>query len=257
MHRSLHWSFFLICILSSAVLNARNEPDDVAMLMHLDKQQPQALSFFVRNAPLEVVTSPDKPVKFGPLPNGVTAHLTNVGHLAGCQLFAIRYLTDTRLENGNDGAIGLLLLCSVKNAPNQYAPLYVAWGADEGLVDDYSVSEVRHFKEFSFIWLRTDTSGTADTILRTAITAPDAQTPLHEYEMFADIDPLTKLEKQGWEYWHRGNYFVEDSLTWHYHIYKDPSKDKKYTGPPQRLVRVRYTFRKGKLYPGKIEEDEE
>jgi len=239
------------------VVCASGEDTDVAVLLQLDKQQPQSLPFFIRHAPTEPIESPDKPVAFGPLPDGVTSHLTEVGYLAGRHLFAIRYLSDSRLLSGNNGAIGFVLLCCTKEDPPQFAPLYVAWGEDEGFVDDYSVSPVRQFGDFSYIWLRTDTSGTANTIIRTAITAPDAQTPLQAYEMFADTDPLAILEKQGWELWHRGNYFDEDSLTWHYHIYRDPAKGGTNEDYPHRLVHVGYSFRDGKLRPGKIEEDEE
>jgi hypothetical protein len=247
----------LLALVTSTFLRAAEGPQEEFTLLQLDKQPTEALPFFVRRAPVEAVASPTEPTKFEPLPEGITAHLTEVGHLAGRRLFAIRYLADSRLVHGNDGAVGFVLLCSVQSDPPRFAPLIVAWGEDEGIIDDYSVSPVRQFGDFSFVWVRRDYSGTADSIGRTAVTAPNATTPLRAYPLFADTDPLAELFKQGWELWHRGNSFDEETLTWHYHIYRDPTKATQKDEYPHRQLRVRYKFRDGKLWPEKPEDDED
>jgi hypothetical protein len=253
----IRYCSILLALFASICLRAAEEPQEEFTLLQLDKQPTEALPFFVRRAPTEAVTNPNEPTKFEPLPEGITAHLTEVGYLAGRRLLAIRYLADSRLVHGNDGAVGLVLLCSVRSDPPLFAPLIVAWGEDEGIVDDYSVSPVRRFGDFSFIWVRRDYSGTAHWIGRVAVTAPDATTPLRVYSLFAETDPLTELTKQGWELWHRGNGFDEETLTWHYHIYRDPAKTSQKDESAHRLMRVRYKFQDGKLRPEKPEVDDD
>ncbi len=245
-----------LALVASTCLRAADEGQEEFTLLQLDKQPTETLAFFVRRAPAEAVSSPTEATWFQPLPEGITAHLSDIRYLAGRQLFAIRYLADSRLMQGNDGAVGLVLLCSVPSDPPRFAPLIVAWGDDEGAIDDYSVSPVRQFGDFSFIWVRRDYSGTANSIARMAITAPDPTTPLRAYPLFADTDPFDELIAQGWKLWHRGNHFDEDTLTWHYHLYRDPAKATQKDEYPHRQIRVRYKFRDGKLHPEKPEDDE-
>src|SRR5688572_29953991 len=123
----LRYCFFLLALFASVCLHAANEPEQEFTLLQLEKQPTEALPFFLRRAPVEAVTSPNEPTKFEPLPEGITAHLAEVGHLAGRRLFAIRYLSDARLANGNVGAVGLVLLCSVELDADRFAPLIVVW----------------------------------------------------------------------------------------------------------------------------------
>ncbi len=81
--------------------------------------------------------------------------------------------------------------------------------------------------------------------------------PLVGYPIFASCDPLADLTEQGWEVWHRGNFFDEETLTTFYHLYRDPAKAATRDEYPHRRVRVRYTFRDGQLWPEKPEEDDE
>jgi hypothetical protein len=252
----LRCCFILLALIASTCLRAADESQEKFTLLQLDKQPTEALPFFVRRAPSEPIAGPTEATKFESLPEGITAHLSDVGYLAGRRLFAIRYLADSRLVHGNDGAVGFVLLCSIQSDPPRFAPLIAVWSDDEGVIDDYSVSSVRQFGDFSFIWVRRDYSGTANSIGWTAISAPDATAPLRAYPLFADTDPLAELTKQGWELWHRGNHFDEETLTWHYHLYRDPAKATQKDEFPHRHVRVRYKFRDGKLHPEKPEKDE-
>jgi hypothetical protein len=247
----------LFILFGSVWLRAADEPEEEFTLLDLEKQPAEALPYFLRHAPTEAIEEPKTPAKFEPLPKGITAHLSEVGYVAGRRLFAVRYLADSRLVHGNDGAVGLVLLCSVQrdlSAPPRFAPIIVEWSEDEGGVEDYSVSPARQFGGFSFVWVRRTYSGTAATVDRTAITAPDATSPLRAYSLFADTDPLAELKKQGWKLWHRGNHFDEETLTWYYHLHRESAKDAEKDEYPHRAVRVRHKFRDGKLHPEKPED---
>lgn len=236
------------------VASAAEQTQDEFTVLQIDKQPSEPLSYFVRHAPVEAPDGPEAAAKFGPLPEGITAHLTEVGVIEGRHLFAIRYLSDARLAHGNTKAVGLVLLCSTPPTHQRFAPLVVAW--DEGeVVDDYSVSPVRRFVDFSFVWLRREFSGSGKMVGRMAITAADASSPLRARSLFAEADPLADLVKEGWVMWHRGNYFDEERLTWHYHLYRDRAKVEGKDESPHWSVRIRYEFRDGKLHPGKPEED--
>jgi hypothetical protein len=222
-------------------------------LLQLERQPHETLSFFVHHAPAGEPASPEQAAKFAPLPTDITAHLTDAVNLAGRRLIAVRYMSNKRLERGNTGAVGLVLLCGDPADHSKFAPLIVA-GDGGGVIDDYSISAVRKFGEFQFIWMRRVYSGTARFVGRVAISAPDASSAFRVYPLFADDDPLIEIKKLGWEVWTRGNYFDEESLTWHYHLHRRPAKTVNEEENPHRYVRVRYEFRDGKLRPGKAED---
>lgn len=245
--------FFVLSGLCFAT--AKGEKQDEFLVLQADKQSPESLSFFVRHSPVEIPEKSDQAVRFEPLPNHITAHLSELGYLAGRQLFAVRYLSDTRLSQGNVGAIGFVLLCSVSSSPTRLVPIIADW-EEEGATDDYSVSPVRQLNGVSFVWVRRDYSGNANFIGRMAVSAPDANSPLKAYPMFADTDALADLKKQGWNLWHRNNYFDEESLTWHYHLHRESKEASGKEQHPHRQIRVRYKFHEGKLHPEAPEEDE-
>src|SRR4030095_6667153 len=118
--------FVVLAGLTSA--QAADDQQDEFTLLQLAKQPAESLSYFVRRAPVDAPDNPEQPTKFEPLPDGITAHLSEVGYLVGRRLFAVRYLADARLNLGNDGAVGLVLLCSISSEPPRFAPLVVAWG---------------------------------------------------------------------------------------------------------------------------------
>lgn len=246
----------LIVLLYSSCLLASEDSQEAFTLLNLDRQKIDSLPFFVRHMPAGAATSSDQSIEFKPLPKDISAHLIEVGYLGGRSLVAVRYLSDERLVHGNSGAVGLILLCSVQSDPPKFAPLIVEWDEDGEIIDDFSVSPIQQFDDFSFIWVRRDYSGTANTIDRTALIAPDTSSPPRAYPLFSDQDPLAELAKEGWELWHRGSFFDEETLTWHYHLYRDPTKASSKDDYPHRLVHVRYRFRDGKLFPDKVEDDE-
>lgn len=240
----------LIGFLACAFAHAE---EDVFTVLEISKQPKETLPYFIHHAPAETPGSVNVSAKFQSLPEGVSAHLTEIGYLSGRELLAIRYLTDARLANGNSSAVGLVILCGVQSDPPRYSPIFVAWDAGEEF-DDFSVSSIHHFGDFGFIWVRRDNKGTSDQIDRVAIRAADVSSPLRAYPLFADdthaLDPLTK---HGWELWHRGHFFDEDKLVWHYRLYR-PATAK--SEAEHRRVQVRYKFRNGKLWPEKAEDDE-
>lgn len=242
--------FFLSASLIRAGQIAQNE----FTVLQLDKQSQELLPFYLKHSPVEAPANSDENVKFEPLAQGITAHLTEVGLLRGNAIFAIRYLSDSRLTDGNARAVGMVVLCARSSSDSRqlFSPLIVGWGEDDGLVEDLSISPLRQFGDFSFFWVRRDYSGSANFTGRTAITATKSDPLPHAYRLFDESDPLAELRKQGWTLWHRGNFFDEDTLTWHYHLYRDPAKTPAKDEYPHAMAEVKYEFRDGKLRAAKV-----
>jgi hypothetical protein len=167
----------ILLVLCFSCSRASAESEEGTPLLDLSKQRAEALPYFLRHMPAESISSGDQTVEFRPLPEGISAHLSEIGYLGGRSLFLVRYLSDARLIHGNAGAVGMVLLCSVNSEPKNYAPLIVDSDADGDTIDDFSVSPVQHLGDLAFVWVRRDYSGTADTIQRTALTAADPSMP--------------------------------------------------------------------------------
>jgi hypothetical protein len=192
------------------------------------------------------------------LPAGHTSHLASLGHLGGSRLFSVRFLSDERLNHGNTGAVGMVVLASTPSDQTKFVPLIVAGGEDGGVIEDYGASEVRLFGTTALVWVRKEYSGNARFVNRMALVADiTGGIPITLCNPFDATDPLAALKKQGWKHWTRGNYFDEETLTWHYHLHKGPDPKKPGEEYPHRYYSVRYTYKDGKFVPGKPMRDPE
>lgn len=243
-------------LMGTTLLRANLEFQEGFTVLQFEKQKTETLPFFINQAPSQELVQSDQTLKFRSLPKGITAHFSDMDSLGKLRLHVIRYLSDSRLMNGNTGAVGLLILGATPENQTRYAPIAVAWHEDEGSVDDFSVSPIQQIGNLSVIWLRKYYSGSGHHIEQSTIVASEENPMPHEVELFDDSNPLAKLQSQGWETWHRGNYFDETTLTWHYHLHRDPSKAPKKDEEAHRFVRVRFKFKDGKLLPEEPEQDE-
>jgi len=250
---SLHLILLLVVFVCRAC--ATSEVAGGFLLLNKAKQLPEPLSFYLKHAPSLSPKSADEKASLVPLPQGMTAHLSELGNLSGSRLFSVRYLSDERLDRGRLGALGIVVLSSTPENPMRFVPLIVAGGTDPDTIEDYSASVVHEFGKTDVVWVRKEYSGSAHHVHRMALTNGEAAGEFRLFDPFADSDPLAALKKEGWKPWTRGNYFVEETLTFHHRLWRAPDPKKPEDGPSDRYVRVRYSWKDGKFVPGKPERD--
>lgn len=226
--------------------------EDAFVVLKTELQTAHPLDFYVHHEPKSAPEKPETVVEFKPLSQGITAHLTDLGYLPGRRMISVRYLSDERLKHGNDGAVGLLVLCSMPDAQTQFVPVIVTGELDMGTIDDATASKSRELaKTRSIIWVSIHYSGTGGFVDRIALTADDVDKPLRAHDIFAKTDPFADLKKQGWEFWHRGNGFNQDTLRGYHHLYWDSEKGAPPNGDNHSFMTVPYEFRDDQLHPGK------
>jgi len=250
------FALLLLTLVAASMLPAQDLSENIVVLQ-IDKQRVEPLTFWIRHAPEASPQQATETVKFRPLPDGVTAHLSEIGQFGGRRFLAIRYLSYSRLVHGNTGAIGLLILCSDAQQQDRFVPLIVEWdGGEFPATEDFSISTVKNFGDFFFFWVRRHYSGNSHVTKRIAVAKTDSSEQPEKYDLFDKTDPLENLQKAGWSPWFRGNFFEEDTLTFHFHLYRDVNKETPQSHTEHRFIRIPYIFRDGKLVPGKIEFEE-
>ncbi|MFO1483505.1 MAG: hypothetical protein U1F71_09130 [Verrucomicrobiaceae bacterium] len=224
--------------------------EDAFVVLKTDLQTAHPLDFYVHHEPESAPEKPETVVEFKPLSLGITAHLTDLGYLPGRRMISIRFLSDEKLKHGNDGAVGLMVLCSTPSDQTLFVPVIATGELDIGTIYDASASNVKELgKTRRIIWVSIHYSGTGGFVDRIALTADDVDKPLRAHSIFAKTDPLADIKKQGWELWTSGNGFNEETLSAYHHLYWDPAK-----GPAQGnhwFMSVPYEFRDDQLHPGK------
>ena len=168
------------------------------------------------------------------------------------RVFAVRYLADDRLRQGNAGAHAILIIVSNGGAgeeQHRYSPIYFTSG---GATENHDASEVKTFGDFSFIWVRRHYSGTGRFVDRITLALKKEGGGFTRYELFENLDDSwKKLGLEGWEVWSRGNWFDEATLTDHLHIYRPPKKTLGEVNQVHAHIRIPYKFKNGKLVPQK------
>ena len=232
-----------------------SDGDKAFLLLSRSKQAPQLLPYFLKHAPTKAPKTAEEAVTFGDLPAGQSAHLAELGHMGGSRMFSVRFLSEERLNYGNAGAVGMVVLASTPEDQKMFVPLIVVSG---GVTDDYIATEVRAFGTTALVWVRKQYSGTGGFVDQKALMADsESGNQITLSDPLDATDPLADLKKQGWELWHRGNGFNEATLTYHFHLYKEPDPKKPGNEYPHRRYKVPYTFKNGKFVPGKPVQDPE
>lgn len=223
---------------------------DAFVVLKTEIQTANPLDFYIHHEPKSVPEKPETVVEFQSLSKGISAHLNDLGNLPGRRMISVRYLSDEKLKHGNDGAVGLMVLCNLPNAQSQFVPVIVTGELDIGIIEDATASKVHELaKTRQIIWVSIHYSGNGGLVDRIALTADDVDKPLHAHNIFAKADPFAEIKKQGWEFWTSGNGFNEETLSAYHHLYWDPAK-----GPAQGnhwFMSVSYEFRDDQLHPGK------
>jgi hypothetical protein len=246
----------LLLFLATASLGHAFTNEEAFVILKTELQTAHPLDFYVHHEPIAAPANPETVVEFQALPKGITAHLTDLDYLPGRQMMSIRYLSDERLKLGNDGAVGLLVLCSTPSDQNAFVPVIATGELDIGTIDDASASKARGLsKTRTIIWVSIHYSGTGGFVDRIALTADDVDRPLRAHDIFAKTDPFADLKKQGWEFWTSGNWFDEDTLTGFHHLHWDPKKGPVPSDRNHMHTTVKYEFRDDQLHPGKPIDD--
>jgi hypothetical protein len=215
----------LLLFLATASLSYGFTNEEAFVILKTELQIAHPLNFYVHHEPVSAPAKPETVVEFQALPQGITAHLSDLDYLPGRRMMSIRYLSDERLKHGNDGAVGLLVLCSTPSDPKAFVPVIATGELDIGTIDDASASKARALsKTRRIIWVSIHYSGTGGFVDRIALTADDVDKPLRAHDIFAKTDPFADIKKQGWEFWHRGNGFNQETLSGYHHLYWDPKK---------------------------------
>lgn len=211
----------------------------------------EKLPFYIRHQPKlpESLTASPSELNWQKLPEGISAHLADVGELNGHHVFSIRYLSDERLKNGSDGAVAILILASTVADQQKFKPVYYAED-DPGVIQDYSTSSVIQVGELSFFWVRIHLSGNAQFTQRQALTADVSSDAFRIIEVFADVDYMKALRAQGWDMWTKGHWFDEATLRQYHHIYREPSKAPNKEENLHAHITVQFVWKDGKLVPG-------
>ena len=197
-------------------------------------------------------------VEFQPLSKQITAHLNDLGYLPGRRMMSVRYLSDERLKYGNDGAVGLLVLCSTPSDQKSFVTVIATGELDIGIIYDVTASKVRELsKTRRIIWVSIHYSGTGGFVDRIALTADDVGKPLRAHDIFAKTDPFADIKKQGWESWTSGNGFNQETLSGYHHLFWDSKKGSSPKGDNHWFMTVPYEFRDDQLHPGKPADEDQ
>lgn len=230
--------------------------EDAFVVLKTELQTAHPLDFYVHHEPQSAPVKPETVVAFQPLSKGTTAHLSDLGYLSGRRMISVRYLSDERLKHGNDGAVGLMVLCSTPGDQTLFVPVIATGELDMGTIYDASASNVKELgKTRRIIWVSIHYSGTGGFVDRIALTADDVDKPLRAHDIFAKTDPFADFTKQGWEFWTSGNWFDQEALLGNHHLYWDSKKGPAPNGASHLHMTVQYQFRDDQLHPDKPVDD--
>jgi hypothetical protein len=186
----------LLLFLATASLSYGFTNEEAFVILKTELQIAHPLNFYVHHEPVSAPAKPETVVEFQALPQGITAHLSDLDYLPGRRIMSIRYLSDERLKHGNDGAVGLLVLCSTPSDPKAFVPVIATGELDIGTIDDASASKARALsKTRRIIWVSIHYSGTGGFVDRIALTADDVDKPLRAHDIFAKTDSLRRHQE--------------------------------------------------------------
>lgn len=245
------WTRLLLFLVTASLAHAFTN-EEAFVVLNTELQNAHSLDFYVHHEPIAAPAKPETVVEFQALTKGITAHLSDLDYLPGRRMMSIRYLSDERLKHRNDGAVGLLVLCSTPSDQKAFVPVIATGELDIGTIDDARASKARELsKTRRIIWVSIHYSGTGGFVDRIALTADDVDKPLRAHDIFAKTDPFADIKKQGWEFWHRGNGFNQETLSGYHHLYWDSQKGSPPNGGSHWFMSVPYEFQDDQLHPVK------
>jgi hypothetical protein len=210
----------------------------------------QTLDFYLNHEP--VPTTEDNQAEptrltWSPIPADHKANLEYLGNLGG-DVYAVRYLDEKRLRIHVTSAHAILIIANPYDHDYKFSPVYFTTG---GATEEHDASQVKELGNLKFIWIRRHYSGTARDVERIALTFEDGD--YVRYQLFSSEDFWKQygFDDDGWKTWHRGNWFDEETLTDHFHIFRPPIKSRGEVTDVHARIRVPYKFKNGKLVPKK------
>jgi hypothetical protein len=245
-----YWLPLLCALVLQPPLPAQEAPEAPGPV---ESKLAEPLSYYLKQHPTRPSAEKPRELEWESMPPGKHPQFQRLGDFAGRTVIAVRYLVAERLEEGRVSAAGVLILADAPEDYPKFTPVYFL-EEEPDVIEDYAATTVRKIGGREMFWLRVEAAGNSGDQNHFAISLDPKTGKFAGWDLLeakpgeeeGENDPLKAFKAKGWEIWHRGNYFDEETLTQYYNLYK-PESDK---GEEQQ-VKVPYTFKNGKLRPGK------